>query len=87
MKHETQLGNPPQRLCLRTWSSAFEGAELRGSAWPGTKKPSPAGQRKANCQAHGTARAWPSAVLTAGFSADWTQRAWQRAAAGKHRPG
>lgn len=44
------------------------------------------GRRRPSCQAARTARASPSAVLTARFSANWTQRAWQSAAAGKCLP-
>lgn len=41
------------------------------------------GRERPSGQAHGTARARASAVLTAHFSANWTQRAWHGAATGK----
>ena len=44
------------------------------------------GRGRPSCQADDTVRASPSAVLTARFSANWTQRAWQSAAAGKCLP-
>lgn len=53
----------------------------------GHQKATSCGERgRPSWQAEGTARARLSAVLTARFPANWPQRAWWSAAAGKRMP-